>query len=128
GSLKAVLKNDIPRGTPNDIPDGTLMMGLPTMAAGEELPITKWSPLIKSVGQAGLSVGATIASRLLSARSISMPSVAPMSWSWASASLYEKPKACVTVGSVLNDSANRKISWPKNGISLEALLLLKSIA
>ncbi len=27
GSLKAVLKNDIPRGTPNDIPDGTLMMG-----------------------------------------------------------------------------------------------------
>jgi len=53
------------------------------MAGGDELPTTKWSALIRSVGHGGLSVGATIASRLNWLNSASMPSVAPNSLSAA---------------------------------------------
>src|SRR5207237_10558478 len=49
GSLKAVLKNDIPPGKPQVMPIGTLMFGYPPIAGGDELPTTKWSAFIKSV-------------------------------------------------------------------------------
>ena len=41
----------------------TLRSGSPATAAGVELPVRKWSPLMRSVVHAGLSVSDTIASR-----------------------------------------------------------------
>src|SRR5215472_14831275 len=44
GSLNAVPKKLIPRGTPNTIPAGTCTIGYPSGAASPEVPKMKWSP------------------------------------------------------------------------------------
>ena len=64
------------------------MIGYPTIAAGEGVPDdVKWSPLTRSVVQAGLSVGATMASSEFAASKVSIPSVAPNNWSLSSEAL-----------------------------------------
>src|SRR5829696_3792270 len=62
GSLHARPKKERLTGKPEAKPIGTLTLGYPATAAGVELPPVKWSPLIRSVGHAGVPVGASRAS------------------------------------------------------------------
>ena len=52
------------------------MFGYPDWAAGLELPIPKWSPLITSMVQAGPPVTPMIASSWLSAKALSTAALA----------------------------------------------------
>src|SRR5260370_14737313 len=84
GSLNAVPKKLIPIGAPNTMAAGTCTIGYPSAAARLDVPKIKWSPKIKSVDHAGLSVAVTTASRLNWLSAASMP-FTPKAWSSASA-------------------------------------------
>src|SRR5436305_9445237 len=75
-------------GSPDVKPAGTLTSGYPARAAGEALPRPPGSPLTRSIGQAGLPVGATRASSLCSLSTLSMPSAPERRWVVSSASRY----------------------------------------
>ena len=98
-------------GRPHAWPIGTLMLGYPATAAGVLLPPVKWSPLTGSVGQAGLPVGATMASSLCLFMTASSP--------WRRARRPQVSSALRYAGVVRSPlaSARTKSSWPNQGIS-----------
>ena len=121
GSLYAVPMNVSPTGRPNASPAGTLINGYPAIAAGPELAPRKWSPLTRSVVQAGDPVGATIASRSCWASTASIPSRPPrLRWA-ASAARY----SASVYGS---DSASSNHSWRNHFSSTSAFASLNAIA
>ena len=67
GSSHLPPMNETPTGIPNAAPAVTVMVAYPAIAAGDDEPIVKWSPLIRSVVHIGSLVGAMIASRSLAA-------------------------------------------------------------
>src|SRR5438309_728281 len=97
------------------------MLAYPAMAAGDEDPIRKWSPLTRSVVQAGEFVGARTASRWYLRR---VPSMALRAMDVAT------ERALTYAGSLSEVVAwdCSKISWPNQRSSCAACARLNAMS